>query len=600
MIDFDRRWRRKLWVLGLVGLLAVLGACAGQEATPTATATATATTAAPVGELPTETVVAEVTATVEAPAVSVAQIGKYGGTMRWAVKLLWTSTNPNRGGGSITSQSFYAPSYSSLVRFDPNDKTMDMGKIVGDLAQSWEVQDGKTFTFHLRDNAFFHDGDKVTCQDVKTTYDQTIAVGGERAAFGDFYLGGECPDPLTYVFKLSTPLAKTLAIMAGHRTSGSAILPAKQIEAIGGIKSTKVWKPAETVGSGPFKYKSADVAAGWAGTRVDNYYKFDAAGNRLPYLDGYISYSITDTGTRNASYLGGQLDAIQSVTLEARSALEILRQKPDHTVITVGPNDWNNRFKKLPPFDNYNVRKAFHLAYDRHANAPITDPRWGLVESIVPVHLGGIPLAELYQMPGWRVDKAADLAEANRLLDEAGLPRSKDGVRFSFRAFAPLTQEYQDNAVLYATDLLRIGVKFTLDLPTDNAEEGTRGTACDFQVQYRRGAVDVDADGELGSIRILPNVTTGRYECGFVTPQWVQDAYVDQSSTLDRAARVKKIQALEMAYYEDKEFGLHYLPLHDGFYLIGHWPFVKGGGWDRNWIYRFEQISVEDVWLDKQ
>ena len=311
-------------ILATLGLLAVLGACAGQEATPTATATAT--TVAPVDEGPavTETVVAEVTATVEAPTTSVAQIGKYGGVMRWAVKQEWTGTNPVRA-GSITAQSYFAPSYSSLVRFDPNDKTMDMSKIVGDLASSWEVQDGgKTYVFHLRDNAFFHDGDKVTCQDVKTTFDHSLTVsgGGHRADFSEFFAGGECPDPLTYVFKVSTPLPKVLPTLAGRRTQGGAILSAKQIAAIGGIKSTKHWKPAETVGSGPFKFKSADVAAGWEGTRVDNYYRFDAAGNRLPYLDGYISFGITDTGTRNAAYLGGQLDAIQSVTLETRSAQE--------------------------------------------------------------------------------------------------------------------------------------------------------------------------------------------------------------------------------------------------------------------------------------
>ena len=599
---FDRHWLRRGLILAAVGLLAVLGACAGEEATPTATATAT--TAAPVGVTATETVVAEATATVEAPTASVAQIGKYGGTMRWAVKAEWRGVNPIRR-TSITEQSFIGPQYSTLIRLDPLDKVRDVSKIVGDLATSWEIEDGKTYVFHLRDNAFFHDGSQVTCQDVVTSWEHSVKVGAYRAQFEDFYLGGECRDSLTPVFKLSAPLAKTLAIMAGHRTAGGAIVPAKQIAAIGGVKSTKEWKQDQTIGSGPFKYESADVAAGWHGIRVDNYYLFDAAGNRLPYLDGYVSFGITDTGTRNAAYLGNQLDAIQSVTLEARSALEILKQKPDHTVITVGGNDWTVRFKKLPPFDDYRVRKAFHLTYDRHANAPITDPsppgiQWRTVGGIVPPQTGGIPLEELWQMPGFRVDKTADIAEANRLLDEAGYPRGKNGIRFAFKLFTPVTQEYQDNHVLYASDLLKIGVTFKLDLPIDNAEEGTRGTACDFQVQGRRGASDMDADGEIGSINVRPEVTTGLYVCGFVTPQWIKDAWIDQSSTLDRAARVKKVQDMERAYYEDKDFGYQYIPLHDGSYLVGHWPFVKGGGWDRPWLYRFEQISVEDVWLDKQ
>ncbi len=137
-------------ILAAVGILAVLGACAGEEATPTATATAT--TEAPSGELPvvTETVVAEVTATVEAPVVDVTRIGKYGGVLRWVVKAEWRGTDPIRR-GSITEQAFLSPQFSGLARFDPFDKRGDLNsKILPDLATSWELEDGgKSYVFHL-------------------------------------------------------------------------------------------------------------------------------------------------------------------------------------------------------------------------------------------------------------------------------------------------------------------------------------------------------------------------------------------------------------------------------------------------------------------
>jgi len=601
MFDVDRRWRRKLWVLGLVGLLAVLGACAGEEATPTATAT----TAAPVGQAPvaTETVVAEVTATVEAPAYEVTRIGKYGGVLRWAVKAPWRGTDVLRL-GSITDQAFLSPQFSGMTRFNPFERTGNINNIVPDLATSWEVEDaGKSYVFHLRENAYWHDGTQVTCQDVVTSWQHVIKPGGSWVAeFSEFFAGAECRDNFTPVFKLTAPLAKTMVSMSSG-LGGTAIMQHKMLTSLGGPGTKKEVKPADVIGSGAYKVVSADVAAGWRSQRVDNFYLFDEAGNRLPYLDGVHAFGITDTGTRNASYLGGQLDAILGVTLEARSAIEILTQKPDHTVITVGGNDWGWTFgKKVAPFDNYNVRKAFHLAFDRHANVPITDPsppgqRFGKVWGFVPPHYGGPTEEELNQMPGYRPDKTADIAEANRLLDEAGYPRGKNGIRFSIKTFAPVTQEYQDNAVLYSSDLLNIGIAFKLDLPIDNAEEGTRGTACDFQVQSRRGTEPLDADGNLPVV--IAREGDAVYNCGWRTVEYLRDLWLEQSSTLDQVARKKKVHDLEMAYYEDKDIGHRHIQEHWGFYLTGHWPFVKGGGWDHPWFARMDHLRAYDVWIDK-
>jgi peptide/nickel transport system substrate-binding protein len=77
-----------------------------------------------------------------------------------------------------------------------------------------------------------------------------------------------------------------------------------------------------------------------------------------------------------------------------------------------------------PPFNDIRVRKAVHLAIDRDGlvktvtfGAGAINPPGGLALSS-----GAIPLEELRKLPGWRQPKDEDIAEAKRLLAEAGYP----------------------------------------------------------------------------------------------------------------------------------------------------------------------------------
>jgi len=163
-----------------------------------------------------------------------------------------------------------------------------------------------------------------------------------------------------------------------------------------------------------------------------------------------------------------------------------------------------------------------------------------------------------------------------------------------------VTQEYQDNAVLYATDLLKIGITFSLDIPIDNAEEGTKSEACDYTNRSRRSSGPIDPDKELQEkILILPGTST--YDvCGWHPPAYLKEAFFAQSAELDPVKRGKMIHDLELAYYADPDYGYWWINEHWTSYLIGHWPFVKGGGWDKPWFFRFDQVVAEDIWFDKQ
>ena len=91
-------------------------------------------------------------------------------------------------GAGFWSRNFY----NTLVSYDDN------GKIQGELAETWEISDdGKTYTFHLRDGVKFSDGTPLTSEAVKMTLEAVVTnLGPQNGAFGK----------LTTLFdKLETP-----------------------------------------------------------------------------------------------------------------------------------------------------------------------------------------------------------------------------------------------------------------------------------------------------------------------------------------------------------------------------------------------------------
>src|SRR6202049_2575477 len=95
---------------------------------------------------------------------------KRGGTLEFAV-----TVEPGdydcHGNISFAFLHPIAPHYSTLLKFDaPN-----YPQIVGDLAESWNVSaDRLTYTFKLRPSILFHDGSKMTSNDVKASYERIV------------------------------------------------------------------------------------------------------------------------------------------------------------------------------------------------------------------------------------------------------------------------------------------------------------------------------------------------------------------------------------------------------------------------------------------
>lgn len=184
------------------------------------------------------------------------------------------------------------------------------------LAQSWSVSDdGKAYTFKLRDGARFHNGAPVTSAEVKWTWDRLMAQAGWncRRSFdgsaGLKVLGVETPDPLTVVYRIETPQAiflKQLAnvqchVLVAHPASAGA--DGKWTTPIGsGAYKLKEWKRGDTI----TLERHADYKA--SGEKQDGY-----AGARMAYADTVVFRVIPDANAAEAALLTGAVDILPGV-----------------------------------------------------------------------------------------------------------------------------------------------------------------------------------------------------------------------------------------------------------------------------------------------
>jgi peptide/nickel transport system substrate-binding protein len=305
-----------------------------------------------------------------------------------------------------------APEYSTLLKFD----AANYPTVEGDLAQSWSVSaDKRVYTFKLRPNVLFHDGTKLSSADVKASYERIVhpppGVFSARRADYTAIKEIDTPDPLTVVFRLSWPQAGMLENFAS---------PWNCIYSAAKLKSDPLYPTQHVMGTGPFVFVEHVKGDHWTARRFKRYFR---PGH--PYLDGYVAHFMSGAKLVSA-FESGEIQAeFRSVTPTQRDQLEAAMGDR----ITTSESPWvidlllifNTKHK---PFDDVRVRRALSLAIDRWKMAQ------ELSKTTYMKFVGGImrpgspmatPEAELDQLPGFWHDYAASLAEARRLLAEAGV-----------------------------------------------------------------------------------------------------------------------------------------------------------------------------------
>ena len=332
---------------------------------------------------------------------------KKGGTLRAAFGVTTAHYDMHQGG----SASVLCHMYNNLVRMNPVD---GLRTIVPDLAASWEAApDGLTYTFKLREGVKFHDGAPFTADDVVATFTRIInpPEGITSISKNDLSMVKtvEAVDPQTVKFSLSSPRAYFLYILAG---TNMIIYSKKSLDENKG-DLRKVVAP----GTGAFKYVDYKTAEKWTMERNPDYWD-----KELPYADKLELLHVPAWSDRGTAVLTGQADLSWNVSFETWSEGE---KRKETVAVNKLPNFgayWALFNVKQKPFDDPRVRRAIQLGVSRQnlikafgTQEQINLTRW------IPY---GDPFAttpeEIAKLPGYREDKTADIAEAKKLLADAG------------------------------------------------------------------------------------------------------------------------------------------------------------------------------------
>jgi peptide/nickel transport system substrate-binding protein len=335
------------------------------------------------------------------------------------------------------------------------------------LATSWEQPDALTWVFHLRDGVHFHDGRQLEAEDVAWTIRSMIdgtlitAKGGAFASVGQV----ETPDKRTVVVHLKYPDAGLLFNMSDGLFG---VVPRGSGRDFG----------LHPIGSGPFRFVSAVQDKEVVVERNSDYW----AG--VPKIERIRFSVVPDTITSALELQKSSADLASNVlTLDMVHTL----QSVPNLKVESGPSSvviYTNFNVRDPILKDKRVRQAIACAMDRQA---IVDTIWRgqarLANTLLPAeHWAAANDAEMAQYPH-------DVARAERLLDEAGFPAGKDGVRLRITLKTSTDETTRLMAAVLQQQLREAGIR----LEIRSAEFGT------FYSDVTRGAFQMYALRWIGS-----------------------------------------------------------------------------------------------------
>ena len=252
--------------------------------------------------------------------------------------------------------------------------------------------------------------------------------------------------------------------------------------------------------------------------RNPNYFR-----DGLPLLDGMDAIIMKDGTARFTALLTGQIDYFGegSASLLPAQVDQIQKNKDFSRDIVIMPvaHSWGKGVQlnmNRPPFEDVNVRKALHLAIIRDdwvdftlaGTLPgvITPTNW-----MPPGTIWALPDDELRSLPGWRQGqgKIDDIAEANRLLDEA----FGEGERFSFKCMAQNSTIYTDGCLFLKDQLMKnVGVEVLTDV-VESAVQTERYIAEEYDTHYGSKVTTVVGDpDDYYMISLVPEFESKYYQ----------------------------------------------------------------------------------------
>jgi peptide/nickel transport system substrate-binding protein len=328
--------------------------------------------------------------------------------------------------------------YDRLVTYNGTDT-----EVKPMLATNWDVsEDGKTYTFYLRDDVKFHDGTPLTAEAVKYSFTRAIKIGKSAAGMFKKVIDEnsfEIVNDHTIKIKLKKPFApfvKTLGTVYGN------IVNPKLAEHEGDDFG-QTYLADKDMGSGPYKLASWDRGSKLVLTAVDDYW------GGAPTMKTVNILIVPEASTARLMLEKGELDMLD-YTMTSPDVLLEMDGKND-VVVQSAPGyqiDYAILNTEKPPLDNKLVRQA--IAHAINYDVLLDNVYLGnaiRIGGAVPKGMFGYnENAKLYDF---------DLDKAKQLLDQAGL---KDGFKLEL-AISENNEMRNNIALMLQADLSKIGVQ---------------------------------------------------------------------------------------------------------------------------------------------
>ncbi len=439
-------------------------------------------------------------------------------------------------------------------------KPMPEKALAPSLAESVKASvDGLSYEFALRKEATFHNGDPVTVEDVKFSYDRYRGTAHElmksRVAAVDIV------DPQHLRFTLKNPWPDFLAYYA-TMTGAGWVVPKKYVEKVGDDGFRKA-----PVGAGPYKFVSFNPGIELVLEAFEPYWR------KPPSVKRLIFKVIPDETTRLAALKRGEVDIAYSIRGELAEELRNtkgLTLKPavvQGTFCVAFPDQWDEK----SPWHDQRVRKAAALAIDcKGINDALT-----LGYSLVTGNPFVPDSYEFFWQPPLPV---YDSEAAKKLLAEAGFPKGFDaGDYYCDSSYANIGEAVVDN-------LLAVGIKTKLR-PIERAAfiKGYAEKTFKNVIQAGPGAF-----GNAATRLEMQVVKGGVFSYGSYPD--LDELYAKQAVELDHAKREALLHKMQQIVYERTI----YAPIWQLAFINGVGPRVGESGFAR--IPRFPYTApYEDL-----
>jgi peptide/nickel transport system substrate-binding protein len=347
------------------------------------------------------------------------------------ISLAPTWFDPAESPGIITPYMIYYALHDALV------KPMPGQPLAPSLAESWTVsKDHLAHEFVLRKGVRFHNGEPVTAEDVKYSFERYR--GAASKTLKERVTAVEVVDGDRVRFRLKQPWPDFLNFYA-TATGAGWIVPKKYVEKVGedGFKRAPI-------GAGPYRFVSFTPGVELVMEAVDTYWRKRPAVRRLVFK------VIPDESTRFAALKRGEVDIVYSIRgalaedLRRTAGLSLVPTVLQGTFWLYFPEQWDTK----SPWHNIKLRQAVSLAIDRQAvNQAETLGFSRITNSIIP------DIFDFFWKPPAAVH---DPARAKRLIAEAGYPGGFDaGEYFCDVAYANLAESV-------VNDLKSLGIRVKL------------------------------------------------------------------------------------------------------------------------------------------